>query len=114
MRTRIPKILVCLSLLTICVGLFPAEGRAAVAVQIETISGTIVAKTADQTIRLANGQTYHPSRQELAPEVAIGQPITLRYYVEGGERNVFFEFAPGVNSLEESPPITPQEGKGPK
>ena len=99
--------------LALCAGLFAVEGRAAVAVQAQTVSGIIVARAADQAIRLDNGQTYHPSRQELAPKVAVGQPITLRYYVEGGERTVFFEYAPGVNSLKEIPPTATQEDSGP-
>ena len=100
--------------LAVFIGLFAAEGRAAVAVQVETVSGIIVAKAADQAIRLNNGQTYHPSRQELAPGVAVGQPITLRYFVEGGEKNVYFEYAPGVNSLKKLPPVTAPEDDGPK
>ena len=114
MRTRIPGILACLMMLAVCAGLFAVEGRAAVAVQVETVSGIIVSRAADQAIRLDNGQTYHPSRQELAPGVAIGQPITLRYYIEGGEKNVYFEYAPGVNSLKELPPVTAPEDDGPK
>ena len=114
MRTRIPGILACLMMLAVCAGLFAVEGRAAVAVQVETVSGIIVSRAADQAIRLDNGQTYHPSRQELAPGVAIGQPITLRYFVEGGEKNVYFEYAPGVNSLKELPPVTAPEDDGPK
>ena len=72
-----------------------------------------MARAADQAIRLDNGQTYHPSHQELAPGVAVGQPITLRYFVEGGEKNVYFEYAPGVNSLKEIPPTATQEDSGP-
>ncbi|MBP7517244.1 MAG: hypothetical protein KA768_05375 [Desulfobulbus sp.] len=114
MRKKLPGILACLMVLAVCAGLLPAEGRAAVAVQAETVSGIIVARATDQAIRLDNGQTYHPSRQELAPGVAIGQPITLRYFVEGGEKNVYFEYAPGVNSLKELPPVTAPEDDGPK
>ena len=114
MRTRIPGILACLMVLAVCAGLFAVEGRAAVAVQVETVSGIIVSRAADQAIRLDNGQTYHPSRQELAPGVAIGQPITLRYYIEGGEKNVYFEYAPGVNSLKKLPSVTAPEDDGPK
>ena len=114
MRTRIPGILACLMMLAVCAGLFAVEGRAAVAVQVETVSGIIVAKAADRAIRLDNGQTYQPARPDLAPGVAVGQPITLRYYIEGGERNVFFEFAPGLNSLKELPPAKPPEDDGPK
>ena len=113
MRTKIPGILACLMVLALCAGLFAVEGRAAVAVQVETVSGVIVARAADQAIRLDNGKTYHPSRQELAPGVAVGQPITLRYFVEGGEKNVYFEYAPGVNSLKEIPPTATQEDSGP-
>ena len=100
--------------LAVCAGLFAVEGRAAVAVQVETVSGIIVAKAADQAIRQNNRQPYHPSRQELAPGVAVGQPITLRYFVEGGEKNVYFEYAPGVNSLKKLPPVTAPEDDGPK
>jgi hypothetical protein len=114
MRTRIAGILACLMVLAVCTSLFVVEGRAAVAVQVETVSGIIVTKAADRSIRLGNGQTYHPSRQGLAPEVAVGQPITLRYYVEGGERNVYFEYAPGVNSLKELPPARSTQDDGPK
>ena len=114
MRKKLPGILACLMMLAVCTGLFAVEGRAAVAVQAETVSGIIVAKAADQAIRLDNGHSYHPSRQELAPGVAVGQPITLRYFVEGGEKNVYFEYAPGVNSLKKLPPVTAPEDDGPK
>lgn len=110
---RISGLLAGLCLLAAYAGLWPMGSWAAVAMQTERVSGTIVAKGTDQTIRLDNGQTYRPARQELAPEVAVGQPITLRYYVEGGERNVFFEYAPGVNSLKEIPPTATQEDSGP-
>jgi hypothetical protein len=100
--------------LAVCAGLFTVEGRAAVAVQVETVSGVIVARATDQAIRLDNGQTYHPANQELAPAVAVGQAITLRYYVEGGERKVYFEYAPGANSLKELSPATAPENNGPK
>ena len=113
MRMRVSGLLAGLCVLAACAGLWPIGSWAAVAIQTERVSGIIVAKAADQTIRLDNGQTYQPARPELAPGVPVGQPITLRDYVEGGERNVFFEYAPGVNSLKEIPPTATQEDSGP-
>ena len=91
-------------LLTLC--LYPALGLAVVAVQTEIVSGIIVQKSEDHAVKLDNGEIYQPSRNDIDLTVNIGEPVTLRYVVEE-ERNVFFEFAPGLNSLTNNnrPPV---------
>lgn len=114
MRLLIRKSLVTALFLTIFIGALPANGWTAIAVQSEVISGTIVHVDANNALRLDNGQTYHPSRDDLAPEVQAGQLVTLRYYIEGDEKNVFFEFALGANALNQTGPASSKKVTGPK
>lgn len=72
---------------------------AAVAIQTEVVSGTIIKIAPDDSLHLDNGKIYHPSRAGMKIKSQTGQPITLRYTVEGLGKNIYFEYAPGLNSL---------------
>jgi len=79
----------------------PAMSWAAVAIKTEVISGNLVQNNTDHSVRLDDGNLYFPSREGLIIDVQIGKPVTLRYIVETGNKKVFFEYAPGLNSLTE-------------
>ena len=100
-------------LVTILTLFLPAMIWAAVAIETAIISGNVVQVEASHALHLDNGQTYYPSRKGLAPGVQVGQPVTLRYYVEGGEKNVFFEHAPGADSLKKTRPTSSRKNSGP-
>jgi hypothetical protein len=82
-------------------------------VQTAVVSGNITHKFEDSSVKLDNGKVYQPSRQELVLNLSVGEPVTLRYMVEES-KNVFFEFAPGLNSLQEIEAVRPEEDNSPK
>lgn len=97
-------------LFLICFWMFsclsPAAGWAALVVKSDVVSGNVVKINEDHSIVINNGKTYHPSRKSLEIDVAVGQPISLRYIVEDIDRYVFFEYALGLNTLKKiSSPI---------
>lgn len=99
MQKRMKKILLygfCIWMTCIHI---PSLSLAALVVESEVVSGNIAQKYVDRSIKLDNGGIYHPSREELVIDLPAGSPVTLRYYVDGSERNIFFEFAPGLDSL---------------
>lgn len=85
------------------VGLYPLSAKAVVVVQSAIASGNVLQKHKDNAVTLDNGVTYHPSREDLEVTVPTGQPVTLRYMVDTEGENNFFEFAPGLNSLQPLP-----------
>ena len=87
---------------------------AAIAIQTEVVSGMIVKVGSDHSVRLDNGKIYHPSRPELKIDSQAGQPITLRYTAVKGEKNIFFEYAPGLNSLQKKPQPSFRKDNTPK
>jgi hypothetical protein len=82
-------------------------------VQTEVVSGNITHKYENHAVKLDNGKTYQPSREGLSINLPVGEPVTLRI-VEETDKNVFFEFAPGLNSLEKIEPGLPKKDSGPK
>ncbi|MDR3631395.1 MAG: hypothetical protein P4L42_13785 [Desulfocapsaceae bacterium] len=95
----------CLFIGVLC--LIPLLSRAAIMIQTAVISGNISAINTDSSVRLDNGKTYFPSRNDLRINLPAGAAVTLRYYVEGEEKNVYFQYAPGQNSLNENTPEPP-------
>ena len=89
--------------------LFPAMSWSAVAVKTEVVSGKIVQNNADRSVWLDNGNIYYPGHKELNINLKVGEPVTLRYVTEPGNKNVFFDFAPGLNSIQEIPLPTPRK-----
>jgi len=87
--------------------MFPAANMAAVAVQSEIASGHVVKVSQDYSIEIDNGKVYHPSREELKINVAVGDPVSLKYVVQDADKNVYFEYAPGLNTLKNSPEPAP-------
>jgi len=114
MRDKIEKsALICLFFLAaFC--LYPAMTRAVVAIQTEVVSGNIAQKYENNAVKLDNGEIYQPSRKGLVVNLQIGEAVTLRYYVKNSETNVFFEFAPGLNSLNEQDPASVKKDNSPK
>ena len=100
MQNRITKSTLMTLFLFLAFSLQNTLSEAAVAVQTEIVSGTISHIFDNQSIELDNGLTYHPSRQGLVTNVSEGSPITLRYVTQDDEKNIFFEFALGLHSLE--------------
>lgn len=91
----------------------PIMSWAVVAVQTEVVSGIIAQKNENNSIKLDNGKMYFPSRDGLVVDLAVGEPVTLRI-VEEAAKNVFFEFAPGLNSLEKLAPAPSRRNDSPK
>ncbi|MFH1217461.1 MAG: hypothetical protein V1706_13250 [Pseudomonadota bacterium] len=106
MLGRITKSVVVSLLLWVAFCLQASMSWAALALQAEVAFGNIVEKYEDHSLKLDNGVIYKPSREGLNVDVQIGESVTLRYIVEDSDNNVFFEFAPGLNSLHELPPPT--------
>lgn len=93
--------------------LLPALSWALLTVQTVVVSGNITHVYDDRSVKLDNGKVYQPSRKELVLNLSVGEPVTLRYMVEES-KNVFFEFAPGMNSLKEIKTVRPEEDNSPK
>jgi hypothetical protein len=89
--------------------LLPVMSWARLAVPTEVVSGNIAQKYEDRSIRLDNGKTYLSSRAGLSIDLPVGEPVTLRYYVEDSSKNIFFEFASGLNSLKKLEPVLPKK-----
>lgn len=94
--------------------LYPATSWPALAVKTEVISGIIVQKLANNAVELDNGKIYQPSREGLVVNLQEGEPVSLRYYIEDSVVNVFFEFAPGLNSLKNLEPTTAKKNNIPE
>jgi hypothetical protein len=105
------------TLIYLSVGVFfpliPVLSWAMLSVQTDVVSGNITNKHADRSVKLDNGKTYRPSRDELVIDLKVGAPVTLRYMVEDSI-NIFFEFAPGLDSLEKVLAEPPDEDTNPK
>lgn len=113
MRDTIKKsvlVYVCLSIISCFI---PVMSWAVVAVQTEVVSGNIAQKNNDHSIKLDNGKVYHSSRDGFVVDLAVGEPVTLRI-VDKGEKKVFIEFAPGLNSLEKFVPAPSRSSDRPK
>lgn len=87
----------------VTVNLHSTQSEAAIAVQTQIASGYIKQIFNNNSIKLDNDQTYQASRKNLAINAEAGDPITLRYVVESDGINVFFESAPGLHSLKNTP-----------
>lgn len=94
--------------------LYPAMSHAALAVQTEVVSGIISQKYDNHAVKLDNGKIYQPSREGLVVTVQAGDPVTLRYVVGDSNKNVFFEFAPGLHSLKNQEPASAKKDNSPK
>ena len=99
---------VCFSMIS-C--LLPATSWARLVIETEVVSGSITRKYADHSVALDNGKKYQPSRKGLSIDLPVGKTVTLRVVKEAG-KNIFFDFAPGLNSLKELPPM-PQKDNSP-
>jgi hypothetical protein len=87
----------------------PAMSWATLVVNTKVVSGNIVQHNADHSVRLDDGKTYYPSRTKLSINLPVGKAVTLRYFVETQNKYFFFEYAPGMNSLQEIQPPTPEK-----
>ena len=83
-------------------GLYPSRSEGALLVQAHIVSGRIIHKYKDHAVRLDNGKLYQPSREGLIVNARVGSPVTLGYVIEDGNKNVFFEYARGLHSLQQS------------
>ncbi|MFH0781162.1 MAG: hypothetical protein V2B20_04295 [Pseudomonadota bacterium] len=79
----------------------PSMSWASLAVNTTVVSGNIVQHNVDHSVRLDDGKTYFPSRIGLVVNLPAGEAVTLRYFIEGEDKNFFFEYALGLNSLQE-------------
>jgi hypothetical protein len=87
---------------------------AVLVVQTEVVSGNIAQKYEDRSVKLDNEKVYQPSREGVSIDLPVGSPVTLRYVVENSGKNIFFEFAPGLNSLKQLEPVLPKKDNSPK
>ena len=94
--------------------LLPVLSWAALTVKTEVVSGNIVRQDADHSVWLDNGKVYSPSRKGLVIELPVTMPVTLRYYTDVENKNIFFEFAPGLGSLQAITPVLPTKDNNPK
>ncbi len=104
MCTGIKKTILFYLFLGAIFSILPVMSWSMLVVQTEVVSGNISNKFADHSIKLDNEKIYRPSRKGLVLDLPVGEPVTLRYMVEDS-KNVFFEFAPGLNSLKELEPV---------
>lgn len=88
---------------------FSTNSHAVVAVQTDVASGRIVEKYDNNAVKLDDGNVYYPSRKDLAIDLQVGAPVTLRYVVQDSDKYVFFTFSPGFNSLEKLKPVDPKD-----
>lgn len=86
--------------------LLPATSLAVVFMETHLASGNIVQIFDDNSVKLNDGVTYTPSRENLSVTVQQGKPVTLRYVVNHEGKKLFFDFAPGLNSLQPLPQIS--------
>lgn len=114
MGNTIKRILLTQTLLVFALSLFPFQSNADLIVREEVASGNIVQKNDDRSIKLDDGNLYYPSRKGLAVNLAAGEPVTLKYYVEVGKKNIFYEYAPGLKSLRKNVMETEPTDRSPK
>lgn len=100
----------CFLIMSCCL---PIMSFARLSVQTDVVSGNIAEKYEDNSVKLDNGTMYHPSREGLAVDLPVGAPVTLRI-VEEVDKNIFFEFAPGLNSLKIQEPSPSMRDTSPK
>lgn len=107
MRTVMKKILLkYLACFILC--LLPCVSGAVLVAQTELVSGKIVQINDDSSVSLDNGSIYRPSREGLKVELRPGETVTLRYLIETSGEKVFFEYAPGMDSLTPLAPYSPK------
>ena len=109
MRTIIRRLTLLHLFLLVTITSFPLASLAAVAVESNVVSGTIIELNPDHSVKLDNGNTYHPLQENLVITLSVGEPVTLRYYIRGENKFVYFEFAPGLNALSISKATSPKE-----
>lgn len=91
----------------------PTIAWTALSVHSKVVSGIIIRKDTNQVIELDNGKVYYPSRTSLAVELPVNSPVTLRYYTENENKNVYFEFRSGLNTLPALQPLPATKNKTP-
>ena len=106
MGTPRRKYVLCLLLLGVCLCCIPTLSKAIVGIQAQVVSGYITKLNMDHSVTLDNNKTYIPSRGSLIIDLPVGAAVTLEYYINNGNMNTFFEYAPGLNSLQINTPNT--------
>jgi hypothetical protein len=96
--------LVCLLLL----GGAPLAASGKILLETDTATGTVTGID-DNVITLDSWAEYYPAREDMAPDVKIGDTITLRYFTDGEQKNRYTEVAAGKNSLSDA--SVPRETK---
>jgi hypothetical protein len=91
--------------LGICICCIPNISGAAVSIHTEIAWGHITQIYANHSVALDDGKIYYPSRGNLIVNIPVGGEVTLGYVVKEG-KNIFFEYAPGLNSLQNSAPAS--------
>lgn len=114
MHNKIGKTCITFLLFLAILCLYPAMSQAIVAVQTEVVSGTILEKYDDHSVKLDNREIYLPSREGLVINLHTGEAVTLRYVVDDSDKKIFFEFAPGSHSLKNQQPIYTEKDNSPK
>jgi len=107
MRTAMKKYLLR-SLVCLILCLLPCVSGAVLVAQTELVSGKIAQINDDHSVTLDDGSVYRPSRQGLKVDLRPGEAVTLRYLVEPSGDKMFFEYAPGMKSLEPLKPYSPK------
>ena len=88
-------------LLAFCVFMLPTHAISGTQFVTQTASGLIQRVQNDGAVRLDDGHTYFPALKDQHVSLAQGQAVTLRYFLREGTTRMYFEFAPGISSLEQ-------------
>jgi hypothetical protein len=113
MRDKTKKSVLIYACFLIISCLLPTMSWARLVVKTGVVSGNIAQIYGNHAVKLDNGKTYQPSREGLSIDLPVGEPVTLRI-VEETDKNIFFEFAPGLNSLKELVPVSPKQDNSQK
>ena len=105
MRDSMKKIILGYICFLVLFCFLPIMSWARLSVQADVVSATIAEIYEDNSVKLDNGKIYYPSRDGLAVDLPVGAPVTLRI-VKEVDKDVFFEFLSGFNSLKklDTPP----------
>lgn len=103
MRAFNGRIAVGIFLACLFAALSPMNGFGKVFLQTDIATG-IVIDIKKNVILLDSGVKYHPAKDEVELDIVAGDQITLRFYSDVENKNMYTAVAAGLNSLEKSSP----------
>lgn len=81
----------------------PRSGECRVAVQVYTVSGTVVTVTPDGAVLLQNGDTFYPGpgREQTGRRIQVGSTVSLRYVLRETKK-IYIDLFSGEKQLPQS------------